>query len=246
MSIARGVAICHYNRIKSLLEIMEAVQKTKPKNCKIIVCDDGSDSLPPSKWFDSVVLIRGENKGVAANKNRALFALQDCQYITILEDDLIPTEEGWFEIYEQAARLSEIHHFCRVQDKLVEETIPEFNKFMRANSFSPIYGSSPRGDLTFITSEVLRLVGGFNPRFKGAGYAHGEWSNRVVAAGLIQHPLKWVDIREARDKFKQVGDTEGGRWDRPRDEIKDQLKANAIMLAKLKKKPYIYHPLMLE
>lgn len=251
MSVNRGVAVVHYNRTQYLYEILEAISKTVPENTKLVVCDDGSldkfdDGSTLTEYIpDNFTLIRGPNRGVAANKNRALFVLQDCDFLAIIEDDLKPISEGWFETYEKAARFSEIHHFCRVQDKLVEESIPAFSAFMRDNSLTPLYGSSPRGDLTFITSKVLREVGGFNPAFEGAGHAHGEWSNRVARAKLIGHPLKWVDIQEARDRFVQIGDTEGGRWDRPAEEIKEQIKRNAGIARELRRTGYVYHPIIL-
>lgn len=263
----RGIAICHYNRFDSIKEITEAVKDTAPADARIVICDDGSNF---THWEEAVklddddiievgsrvtlediisqnfIVLRGPNLGVAANKNRALWALQDCHYIAILEDDLMPTEKGWFEQYETAAQLSGIHHFCRVQDKEVAERADAFQAFMQANGLTPIYGPSPRGDLTFITRMVLQRVGAFNPRFRGAGYAHGEWSKRCARAGLINHPNKWVDIKEARDKFVQVGDTKGGRWEESQKKIKRQLQRNKTVLKELDREDYIYHKLTLE
>lgn len=248
-AIRRGVAIAHYNRPDHLLDIIMAIKSTTPVGTKVVVCDDGSsDVLKLISATDQTgtPLIRGRNLGVAANKNRALWALRDCHFLAIIEDDLLPKEEGWFTQYEEASKLSEIHHFCRVQDKEIPETYPAFSEFMQKNSLTPVFGSSPRGDLTFITATVLNRVGGFNPLFRGTGYAHGEYSNRVYRAGLIGHPLKWLDIKEARDKFIQVGDTVGGRWDVPKDTIKSQIVRNKQIYDKLDETGYVYCPLELE
>jgi len=242
-NIKRGVALCHYNRQKYLTDIIAAVKDTSPLGTKIVICDDGSSSTINTR---GELLIQGKNLGVAANKNRALWALQDCQFLCILEDDLLPTSKGWFEIYEKAAIHSNINHFCRVQDKLVLETVPEFSKYMNGKGLTPIYGPSPRGDLTFITKTVVNRVGAFNPQFRGAGYAHGEWSARVWNSGLIVHPNKWVDIKEARDMFVQVGDTEGGRWNLGKEELKKQLKDNKKLFKELQQVSYIHLPLCLE
>jgi glycosyltransferase involved in cell wall biosynthesis len=243
-----GVAICHFNRTKNLGSILEAVKLTAPTGSKIVLCDDGSDEPVEQIARDTgVVLVRGPNKGVAANKNRALWALQDCAMVVVLEDDLKPTAPGWFEDYEKAALLSGIHHFCRVQDRQVPEAIPSFAEYMKKNGLTPIYGPSPRGDLTFLTNTVIQTVGAFNPLFRGAGYAHGEWSKRVAKAGLIGHPLTWVDFQEAQQKFIQVGDTEGGRWeDQQAQRTGKQLKRNKQVLLELNKRDYIYHELVLE
>ena len=246
-AIRRGVAICHYNRQNNLEEIISQVKITAPVGARIVVCDDGStpegESVSAIVKRQDVVLVQGPNKGVAACKNRALWALQDCHLLCILEDDLVPKKRGWFEIYEAAVLLSGIHHFCRVQDREEDETVPGFAAYMQEASLTPIYGPKPRGDLTFLTSSVMQTVGAFNPLFRGAGYAHGEWSNRVQRAGLINHPLKWVDIKEARDKIEQIGDRVGGRWD---SDVGDQLRRNAYLLKQLQRKEYTYHELVIE
>lgn len=247
-TIRRGVAICHYNRGKHLYEIVGKMRDTVSPSTKIVVCDDGSNAeeLNALNAHKNVIVISGPNLGVAANKNRALWALQDCDYICILEDDLKPVEGGWFDDYEKAAQLSGIHHFCRVQDKETPSQTMGFDSFMAENGLHPIYGTNPRGDFTFLTSAVIRAVGAFNPTFRGAGYAHGEWSDRVARAGLINHPQKWIDIKEGRDKFIQVGDTEGGRWTEDEDKIRRQLLRNKTVLKELQRNEYTYHPLVLE
>lgn len=247
-----GVAICHFNRMKHLGQIVEAVKLTAPNGTKVVICDDGSDeednyTVEQVARDTGVIVLRGPNKGVAANKNRALWALQDCATLVILEDDLLPKEQGWFEAYEKAAIISGIHHFCRVQDRVVEESVPAFSAFMKEQGLTPIYGPHPRGDLTFLTNTVIQTVGAFNPLFRGAGYAHGEWSKRVAKAGLIGHPNTWVDIQEAQQKFAQIGDREGGRWSEAAKKRTDkQMKRNKQVLLELNARDYIYHELVLE
>jgi len=244
----RGIALCTYNRSYNLPKVLENLMKYLPDDCKVVVCDDGStdDTMEILKPYRSdLLIVAGSNQGVAANKNRALYALQECAFICILEDDLYPTRPGWFELYEDATQATNIHHFCRVQDKEVEETVPEFSTWMKSIGITPVYGPSPRGDFTFITAKVLEKVGAFNPKFKGAGYAHGEWSERVFKAGLIPHPLKWIDLQESRDTLLQIGDTEGGRWLEDQKTIKAQLRRNARVLKSLRKSDYLHHPLNL-
>lgn len=245
--IEKGVAICTYNRAVYLHEMIQSVLDTTTQDTRIVVCDDGStdETYYTAAQFPNVLYVRGPNLGVAANKNRALWSLQDCAFLCILEDDLVPKETGWFDKYQNAALTTGIHHFCRVQDKYVEETVPDFSAWMQDKGYTPIYGPTPRGDLTFITNRVVQEVGAFNPKFRGAGYAHGEWSRRVAKAELITHPLHWVDIKEACECFVQLGDTEGGRWLEDKRKIKEQLRTNAAVAQRLEKTGYIYHPLVL-
>ncbi len=247
MDITRAVSICTYNRNGRIGEVVEGVLSTVPNGTDVFVCDDGStdathDMVLPV--YPSVHYYRGPNLGVGANKNRALWMMQNHHFSCILEDDLVPTEKGWWETYEAVSVLTDIHHFCRVQNKTVPESNPGFTAYLKAAlNVTPIYASSPRGDLTFLTRKVVTTIGGFNPAFKGVGYAHGEWSGRAIKAGLVSHPNGWVDIVEARDKFKQLGDREGGRWDDDKKEIQAQLKRNKQVAKQLKKKGELYVPL---
>lgn len=240
----RGVALIHYDRPENLSKLISAVRDTVPSGTRVVVCDDGSHRLPVLP--QDTILVRGPNSGVGANKNRALWALQDCHYLAILEDDLFPTQPGWFEKYEEVAALTDTHHFCRIADnKAINETFPEISTFLASKGYTPVYGTSPRGDFTFVTSRVIKEVGGFNPNFIGAGYAHGEWSERVIRAGLVPHPLKYWDVREIRDTFIQEGDTTGGRWNEL-EKTKTQIKSNKAVFNAIKSKPgYTYHPLIL-
>jgi glycosyltransferase involved in cell wall biosynthesis len=245
---SRAVAISTYNRVDKLGEVLNGIYTTMPNETDVFVCDDGSTDQTHRivEQFPGVHYYRGPNLGVGANKTRCLYLMKNHHFSCILEDDLVPTETLWFETYEAAATLMDIHHFCRVQDKEIPETMPGFSDYMKhAMNATPIYASSPRGDMTFITRKVITTVGGMNPLFQGVGYAHGEWSNRVQRAGLISHPLKWVDIAECRDKFKQVGDTEGGRWDDDKSDIKKQLQYNKRIAKGLEKIESLYCPLVL-
>ena len=244
--ITRAVSIVTYNRCKQIDEMIQGVLATVPDGTDIFVVDDGSTDGTENvvHAYPNVHYYHGPNKGVGANKTRALYLMQNHHFSCMLEDDLVPQSKGWFEIYETVATMTDIHHFCRVQDKLVPEVHEAFARYLsEAMELTPIYGPSPRGDMTFITKKVVAMVGGMNPLFEGVGYAHGEWSDRVAKAGLIAHPNKWVDIREAQEMFKQVGDTTGGRWDDDQDEIKAQLKRNQRIRKKLKKEDQIYCPL---
>ncbi len=248
MTTTRAVSIVTYNRADYLKEVLNGVFSTIPDGTDVFVCDDGSTDEPYRviEEYPKVHYYRGPNLGVGANKNRALYLMKNHHYSVILEDDLVPIDKGWFEMYEAVASLTDIHHFCRVQDKQVPESHPSFTEYLnKAMNITPLYASSPRGDLTFLTRKVITTVGGFNSAFKGVGFAHGEWSARVVKAGLISHPLNWIDIREARDKFKQVGDTVGGRWNDDPEEIKRQLQHNETIAKELGETDYIYAPLRL-
>lgn len=243
----RGVAILSYNRGNHLSEIVESVKSTVPADTNVIVCDDGSneETVAVLNKLDCTV-IRGKNLGVGANKNRALFALQDCNFLALIEDDLAVRAKDWFQMYEEVAMTSGIHHFCRVQEKQAGEAVPRFSAYLKDHGLLPIYGIKPRGDFVFITKAVLDRVGAFHPDFIGAGYAHVNWQTRIINAGLIPHPNKWVDLRavDVGDPFVQLGDREGGRWNEE-EKVKEQIKRNRRVYDRLDKEGTMHVPLLM-
>ena len=173
--------------------------------------------------------------------------MRNNHFSVLLEDDLVPTRNKWFEIYENVASMTDIHHFCRVQDKVIPESNPTFSEYLKQGMhLTPVFTPSPRGDFTFLTRKVITTVGGMNPAFNGVGYAHGEWSARVIKAGLVSHPLGYLDIAEARDMFKQIGDTDGGRWQDDPDLIAKQIKRNRLIAKRLARQDYLYCPLRIQ
>jgi glycosyltransferase involved in cell wall biosynthesis len=247
-SFRTGVAVCTYNRGHQLHEVLSAVYDTVPAGSRVSVCDDGStdNTMEVVRDFGfNCNYIRGNNLGVGANKNRALYTLKDCDFICILEDDLVPTQKNWYETYINFVLNTNIHHLCRVQNKFVDETVPDFGAWVKDNlSVTPIYGPSPRGDLTFISNMVVRHVGAFHPEFIGVGHAHGQWSDRVVSANLVQHPNKWIDLKEVSETFRQLGDTSGGRWEKDPEETKKQVTANAALRKRLGVSPLYIAPFL--
>lgn len=246
MSFKNGIAVCTYNRADKLGEVLTAIFKTKPEDAKVVVCDDGStDATSEVVKNFPVTYIRGQNLGVGANKNRAIYALRQSDFLCILEDDLMPLQSGWFETYVAFCLATNIHHFCRVQDKFIKEVVQDFADYCRDTvKLTPIYGPTPRGDLTFISNLVVRKVGAIHPGFVGVGHAHGQWSDRVAESGLIQHPNKWIDVKEAADKFVQVGDREGGRWHLTPEETKAQVKRNGDFRKALGLEPLYIEPFL--
>lgn len=246
--VNRGICILTYNRALYIKELIDNVMSTKPVDAKVVVCDDGSTDETPTilSSIKGITYIRGTNMGVGANRNRGLAACSSMHFLAFIEDDLIPTEKEWFTQYEEVALASGIHHFCRVQDKEIPENMPSFTEWLQKNKgLTPIYSPSPRGDFLFITSSVIREVGAIHPAFRGAGYAHGEWQMRIIKAGLVPHPHRWVDIKEARDKFIQKGDREGGRWLASKVKINKELEYNKKIRKDLDRKDYIYHPIFM-
>jgi len=229
-----GIAICHYNRTAHLAEIIEAVQRTTPHGSRIIVCDDGSRNQNEVRAIcerAGVESVLASNQGVTANKNRALSMLSDWHYLCLLEDDIMPVKPGWFENYFRVASQFDINHFSWVFDRFSKSLDPNRDaQIKRATGLTVKYSRHLGGQVTFLTTKVLRTVGGFNPAFRGCGFGHIEWSKRIWKAGLIAHPNRWIDLVEC--EWRPIGDREGGRLDES-DRTAAEIKHNGEIFDRL-------------
>ena len=103
-NLDQGIAICTFNRQDQIVDVINAVLTTKPSAARVVICDDGStdDTVQTiQKEFPTLTILTGPNLGVGANKNRALYALRNYNFVCILEDDLVPTQPEWFEMYQE-------------------------------------------------------------------------------------------------------------------------------------------------
>lgn len=146
------------------------------------------------------------------------------------------------EVLRSYGSIPIFHRFYK-NPTTMEDTIKEYG-----HSCFISCGAGPWGSLFKIlpSPSIIREIGGFSPEFRGVGYAHGDFSRRAVAAGMVPHPLQWVDVKEARDKFHQKGDTIGGRWLVPKKEINRQLEANRAIAKRLRMSKVIHIPLEMQ
>ena len=102
-----GIAIVTRNRRSHLQQVLEAVLAETTTAFDLVVADDGSTDGTRA-FCDEVgaAWVGGENRGIAWNKNRALFALaekSDPTTFILLEDDTRPIRRGWERLWIDAS-----------------------------------------------------------------------------------------------------------------------------------------------
>lgn len=105
-----GVGIITYNRPEFLKQCYESVLKCVGYN-ELVIVNDG-DQLP---WDleRGHLISHAQNMGVARSKNDALRYLIDkgCEYLFLIEDDMIILDKLVFDKYVKASIVSGIQHF---------------------------------------------------------------------------------------------------------------------------------------
>jgi len=204
-----GIGVITYNRCGALKNCLNSILRNTTGQYKLVVADDGStDDTIPYLQQKKVAFIAGKNEGVSVNKNRALFHLQDCDHIYLIEDDVFPTRIAWQNIYIEAIKESAFDYFSRSSpswetrsDRYVAElAIPN-------HKFTYLKTNGCRGQVYIVTKRVLKAVGGVSEEFTGFGYEHIDWTLRIKQAGLagfgeFKISNIHIDVKEARDCFR--------------------------------------------
>lgn len=170
-----GIGIITYNRLPALQGCVECVRRCTTTPFRLVIADDGSDD-GSSDWAreQGLVVITGQRRGVAWNKNRALYPLLErtsCDPILLLEDDCWPIEPGW-----QAAWIEAGRRWGHVNSAPPDELVVAGS----GTSADPCRSKDYTAQCTVTTREALSAVGYLDTRFWGWGFEHVEWSARFA------------------------------------------------------------------
>lgn len=209
-----GVGIITCNRPEYLNNLLRTIPITKID--KLVVVNDGDVKNKIELAYPGTWLQNETNLGVGISKNKAMGFLYGygCDYIFIIEDDMLILDENVFDKYIAAYKASGIHHFNygpgspfnRKQDIAFDlHNRHLLNQHSEPNPKLVIdYGNNIKVSLfehtvamfSFFTREVLREVGYFDEEFYNA-WEHVDHTYRIIKAGY--HPPFWwfADIFES-------------------------------------------------
>lgn len=209
-----GVGIITCNRPEYLSNLLRTIPITKIDT--LVVVNDGDVKNKRDLLYPGVWLQNEENLGVGKSKNKAMQYLYDkgCDYIFIIEDDMIIKDENVFDRYIQAYKKSGIHHFNygpgspfnRKQN--IEFDLHNRHLLDQHSEPNPKlivdYGDDVKVALyehtvamfSFFTREVLEKVGYIDDAFYNA-WEHVDHTYRIIKAGY--HPPFWwfADIADS-------------------------------------------------
>lgn len=126
-------------------------------------------------------------KGVGYSKNKCLERLSECDYIFLFDDDCFIMQTKFYQKYINSG----LEHACYTFDRAILSQHKSYTEFEK-----------PNGCMLFLTRNVLYTVGGWDREFKGYGYEHCNFSDRVFNNGLT--PARYIDIPNSEGLFKMA------------------------------------------
>lgn len=200
-----GIGIITCNRPDYLKKLLDSI-----KYCnwaEFIIVNDGKDiDLPGYNYY---IHTNKTNLGVGKSKNIAMQHLLDkgCDYIFIIEDDMIILDDTVFDKYIQASKASGIQHFnygpgSPFNRKQVIQNFDLHNRHLLDQHTEPNpklvidYGNDIKISLfehtvamfSFFTKEVLEKVGLYDEAYYNA-WEHVDHTYMIIKAGY--HPPFW-------------------------------------------------------
>lgn len=175
-----GVGVVTFNRLPVLAECVRRVREFTASPYELVVADDGSTD-GTADWCreNGVACVTGPNGGAGVNKARALLALMartDCDPLILLEEECQPDEAGWEARWRAAALRWHHVNFFRPAWHWVSPLAGE------GTPMRPLWSEWITGQCTATSRAAMRLVGYPDPRLRGFGEEHVEWTYRFARA----------------------------------------------------------------
>ncbi len=176
-----GVGITTYNRKWKLEETLARLRAVTPEPFDLLVADDGStDGTVDYLAASGLDFVTGRNRGVAWNKNRALYTLfrRGHDAIVLLEDDAFPAEQGWLSIWAEAARRYDHVNYAGAW-------FPR-DVFLAGNGSldDPFITTASTAQVSAFSRRAVERVGFFDTRFRGYGHEHVDLTQRMIRDGM--------------------------------------------------------------
>jgi len=190
MSNKIGLGIMTYKRPDYFKKIFASVPKEAVH--ELVVVNDGT---PYDFDIDATLIQHETNKGIGVSKNDAMKHLLErgCEYIFLMEDDIIIKDSSVFERYINASKETGIQHFNYSQHGLM-------NKFPNSETPNPRVKIDYKNDVSvelyphcvgafcFYTKKCLDKVGLMDENFFNAT-EHLEHTYNIIKNDM--HPPFW-------------------------------------------------------
>lgn len=196
-----GVAVITKDRNEFVKQVFEFhVKHTIPFVDKFIIVDDHSnvilrtrdlinvESFPAGKI---VSVVRPQNwLGVAGARNYALNELQHCDFIFLMDDDLLPKDPEWIPIHIKALT----GKFCKI-DLLIHypNELGECLTYRNGATFINVTATiGSTATLFAMTQKCLHTLGGFDDTMGYYGHEDTDYFTRARKADILPPEGYWT------------------------------------------------------
>ena len=175
-----GIGVTTFNRAPMLRNTLAAIRTHTRHDHVLFVADDGSSDETEALLEQlGVSYLAAGNRGIAWNKNRALFYLSNvckCDVVILLEDDTFPNADGWEAVWIEAALR---HGHVNLAPSHWDEPYITGD----GSASDPFLSYVLTGQCSAFTRQALDMVGYMDTRFRRYGFEHVEHTYRLISCG---------------------------------------------------------------
>jgi GT2 family glycosyltransferase len=203
-----GIGIITCNRHNYLTKLLTSLTSSLKDVKDVVIVNDGEPTTThiPEKteWINNT-----ENLGVGKSKNKALEFLlnKNCNYIFLLEDDIVIKDTNVFNKYIEASQVSGIQHFNFAfhgldnYDSYGRPAVRlkvEYSKDIAVCFYPNLYGA-----FSFYTEKCLKETGLMDEFYYNA-VEHVDHTNQVILKGM-HPPFRWfADIAGSENYIQEI------------------------------------------
>lgn len=219
-----GVGVITCNRPEYLNGLLDTLLPCKDQIDEFVVINDGDPNTKINLPFGTLVH-NPNNLGVAKTKNKALRYLleADCEYLFLIEDDMLILDPSIFQKYIETSEVSGIRHFNygpgspfnrkqTIQDfdlhnrhLLEQKSEPNPRLIVDYKTCSVALYTHTVAMFSFFTKEIIEKVG-FFPEEYDRCWEHVDHTYQIIKAGY--HPPFWW-FADIADSHKYITEAPG-------------------------------------
>jgi glycosyltransferase involved in cell wall biosynthesis len=220
-----GVAIITCNRPVMFSKCLNSIPIHKID--EFVVVNDGSDATEET----SAHLIKTNGSGVGVAKNAAMQHLldKDCDYIFIIEDDMLIKRDDIFDAYIAASKRTGIQHMMFAYHGPANKNgisggppcprvVIEYSQDLKIALNEHCVGA-----MCMYTKESLQAVGLFDTQFHNA-FEHVHHSYLMCKHNFCTAYWWWPDIANSTDYIEEQACSEHNSSIRPRKDWQDNIR----------------------
>lgn len=195
-----GLGVTTYNRPDYLKQCLEGIKNVKDEVDTIWVYNDASTKRYDVDFPDYVQYYKAKkNKGVATAKNWLLKQMikEGCDYLFLIEDDIIIKSPKAITEYVRLSKLSGIEHFMFAHHGPANKGM----LYLRKKGID-LYTACV-GAYCMYTKNAIEKAGYFDENFYNA-WEHIEHTFRIQKVGLTTPFPTYPDLTESKKYLKEI------------------------------------------
>lgn len=231
-----GIGIVTCNRLDYLKNLLNSV-----KFCnwaELVIVNDG-DHIENLEGYNYYLINNDTNLGVGKSKNKAMQHLLDkgCDYIFIIEDDMIILDDSVFDKYIQASRVTGIQHMMfayhgPANKGGISGGKPHPRKIIDYGDIKLSLNQHCVGSFCFYTRKCLEDVGLMDEEFDKNNFEHVEHSYRLSKAGYSTPYWWWSDLANSTDYIQEQACSEVSSSIRRGNDWLEKIRWSAMLFEK--------------